>query len=220
MNKLNIIMYHYVRPIKGTDFYNIKGLELHKFERQLDFLEENYKIVTLEEIKLAISNKIRLPNNSCWLTFDDGFLDHYKYVLPELKKRKLQGTFFPAVGPIFSNKILDVHAIHFIIATMSNPKELKQNLDKLCLKNNIKEEDLLLLWKNYGKPNRFDEASTIYVKRLLQHALPEDMRSVIIEKLFEKCLGFMPNELCSKLYMTEKQISELISERYACRQSW
>ena len=36
-----------------------------------------------------------IPENSCLLTFDDGYKDHIDYVLPELMKRKLQGSFFP-----------------------------------------------------------------------------------------------------------------------------
>ena len=41
MNKLNIIMYHYVRESKKTKFPNIKSLELKEFKNQLDFLKKN-----------------------------------------------------------------------------------------------------------------------------------------------------------------------------------
>ena len=59
MLELTIIMYHYVRPIKVSSFPGIKGLELKAFCRQLDYLEENYRIVSTEEvIEACLKNSI------------------------------------------------------------------------------------------------------------------------------------------------------------------
>ena len=80
MSDLTIIMYHYVRPIRGSEFPGIKGLELEGFKRQLDFLEENYSIVTTEQVIDAVIKDKKLPKNACWLTFDDGYKDHYIYM--------------------------------------------------------------------------------------------------------------------------------------------
>jgi len=71
MNDLTIVMYHYVRPIKGSRFPGIKGLELEGFKRQLDYLSEKFYIVSTERIIDAIKNGSKLPSNACWLTFDD-----------------------------------------------------------------------------------------------------------------------------------------------------
>ena len=46
MSELSIVMYHYVRPIKGSKFPGIKGLELDGFKQQLDYLTENLNIVS------------------------------------------------------------------------------------------------------------------------------------------------------------------------------
>ena len=40
MKNITIIMYHYVRPIKGSSYPLIKGLELDEFKTQLNFLEK------------------------------------------------------------------------------------------------------------------------------------------------------------------------------------
>lgn len=48
MTDLTIIMYHYVRPIVGSKFPGIKGLELEGFKRQLDYLESHFEIVSPE----------------------------------------------------------------------------------------------------------------------------------------------------------------------------
>ena len=50
MSALTIVMYHYVRPISKSEFKGIKGLEIEGFERQLDYLEENFCIVDTEMI--------------------------------------------------------------------------------------------------------------------------------------------------------------------------
>ena len=76
---VNIVMYHYVRPIIGSKFPGIKGLELDGFKRQLDYLTENFTIVNTEEVVNGIRKGAKLPNNACWLTFDDGYKDHYKF---------------------------------------------------------------------------------------------------------------------------------------------
>ena len=41
MNECKIVMYHYVRPIKNSKYPNIKGLELHGFQRQIEFFKKN-----------------------------------------------------------------------------------------------------------------------------------------------------------------------------------
>ena len=57
MQKINIITYHYVRPIKDSKFPNIKGLELKKFIYQLDYLKKNYKFISYEDIKNHLKKK-------------------------------------------------------------------------------------------------------------------------------------------------------------------
>ena len=101
MSDLTIVMYHYVREIKGSDYPNIKGLEFDGFKRQLDYLSVNFSIITAEQLlSFAIGEEKKLPLNACLLTFDDGFKDHIQYVLPELKLRNLQASFFPPARPI------------------------------------------------------------------------------------------------------------------------
>ena len=50
MQNLTIVTYHYVRPIKKSSYPLIKGLELESFKIQLDYLEKNYKIITMESL--------------------------------------------------------------------------------------------------------------------------------------------------------------------------
>ena len=86
MSNLTIVMYHYVRPIKESKFPGIKGLELEGFKRQLDYLSENFSIVSTEEVVNATKYATPLPKDACWLTFDDGYKSIITNVLPIIKK--------------------------------------------------------------------------------------------------------------------------------------
>ena len=167
--ELTIVMYHYVRPIAGSEYPGIKGLEIEKFKKQLDFFEENYSIISTEQLIETVLKNKNLPHNACWLTFDDGYKDHFQYVMPELLKRKITGAFFPPKIAITESKMLDVNSLHHILSCSKSSEKLLQDLNHLCSENGISDEELNLYYKKYGIANRFDNASTIYIKRILPY---------------------------------------------------
>ena len=93
-------MYHYVRNIKGSNYPGINGLEYNSFKKQLDFLTNNYNIITTYQLFDTINSGAELPPKPCLLTFDDGYKDHVNFVLPELLSRNLHGAFFPVAETI------------------------------------------------------------------------------------------------------------------------
>ncbi len=212
MQDLTIVMYHYIGPTADIKYPGIKSLELEGFKRQLDYLQERFTIVNVDQILAYINNKHALPKKACWLTFDDGHKNHYKYVLPELKKRKLQGSFFPPRDAIKNSNVLDVNSIHHILAKCNNLPKLRETLDKLCLEASIKRSELKNFWKKYGVANRFDDEITMYVKRMLQHALSDENRNFIIKKLFQEYVGVSQKELSDEIYMSVLEVCELVKE--------
>lgn len=211
-NNLTIIMYHYVRPLLGSKSPNVKGLEYTNFIKQLDYLEENYKIISVEEIIYLINKNKIIPKKSCWLTFDDGFTDHFKYVYPELKKRGVQGSFFPPCGPILENKMIDVHMVQHILANCKNIKFLKNEIIKLSLDASISYSEIKKTKKKYFSPGRFDDGTTSYVKRMLQFVLPYNIRTEIIKNLFKKYVGVSQKKFSKELYMSVSNIKKLIND--------
>ena len=119
-----IVMYHYVRPIVGTKYEGIKGLEFERFIEQLDYLSKEYQVISAHELISAINEKDYIPENSVVLSFDDGYKDHFKYVFPELRKRRISGTFFPISRAVNQNIILDVNKLHYVLAVQSNVEDL------------------------------------------------------------------------------------------------
>jgi peptidoglycan/xylan/chitin deacetylase (PgdA/CDA1 family) len=211
MTDLTIVMYHYIRPIIGSEFPGIKGLEIEGFKRQLDFLENNYSIVSSKQVIDKIIKNKELPSKACWLTFDDGYKDHYQYVLPELISRNLSGAFFPPRVAIKENKVLDVNSIHHILSCSDDINKLVSDLNDLCPKLGMTNEQIHAYYKEYGVANRFDNADTIFIKRMLQHVLPEQIRNEITSILFEKIVGIPEAKFSSRLYMSIDEVRKLVS---------
>jgi len=202
-------MYHYVREIRNSKFPNIKGLEFEGFKRQLDYLENNYTIIDASQL-IEFMNGGGIPDRSCLLTFDDGYKDHIKYVMPELLRRKLHGSFFPPVKPVAERELLDVNGIHFILASCTDLEKLVSELNELCLASNIGSNELSKYWALYGVANRFDGKQVIYVKRMLQHVLPVEIRKRITEILFQRYVGKDTKTFADDLYLSVDEAKKLV----------
>lgn len=211
MSGLTIITYHYVRPIIDSEFPRIKGLEIEGFKRQLDFLQKNYSMVSTDQVIDRIINNKPLPLKACWLTFDDGYKEHYKYVFPELVNRNLSGAFFVPSSPIKEHKMLGINSIHHILASVKDVNILVKDLKNLCIKFGLSKNEISEYHKKYAIPNRFDNAETKFFKNMLQHGLPEQMRIEMISILFQKFLGVTETEFSNNFYLNFDEIKKLIS---------
>jgi len=203
-------MYHYVREIRRSEFPGIKGLEVEGFRRQLDHLAQNYNFVTADQVVAAAKYGHTLPEDAVWLTFDDGYKDHHMYVLPELVKRGVQGSFFVPSKPILDRVVMDVNSVHYILASGMSPNSIAGRLNHLCLESGVTREELSGFWAEYAVGNRFDSAEIIYIKRMLQHALPMAIRGKIVDTLLKEFVKIDSDELAQQLYLTVGEVRELI----------
>ena len=207
-------MYHYVRPLHNSKFPDIKGLELKKFENQINYFKRHYNFISVNEMLDAIYENKDVPKNSIVLTFDDGLKDGYTHVFPILKKFKIQGLFFPVGKTIEEKIVLDVHKIHFILATCNDKKNLVNEIFRIIDKNKIKF-DLKTPHTYFSKlavANRFDSKEIIFIKRILQRELPEELRVKIINDLFIKFLKTDDEEFSSKLYFSHEEMKEMLED--------
>lgn len=95
-----VLMYHSVNPRSD---YALRKLIVspQSFERQMRFLKENnYNVVTLEELGELLGKKKKLPPKTVAITFDDGYRDNYTYAFPVLKKYNLPATIFVIINEI------------------------------------------------------------------------------------------------------------------------
>lgn len=209
---LTIVMYHYVRDLERSRYPRIKGRSEADFIRQLDYIAARYTVVRAEEVIAAANGAGRLPENACWLTFDDGYRDHYDVAFPLLHARGWQGSFFPPARAITEGRLLDVNKVHFILAVQPDPAPLIAAIRDFVSahqgKNEVRSFDDY--WNELAKPFRWDPADVIFVKRILQHALPEALRDELTGRLFDRFVAVPPEAFAAELYASPEQLKLMI----------
>lgn len=214
MSAVTIVMYHYVRPLARTAYPRLTGLDLAKFEGQLDYLTAHYHVVSLAEVIAAVQEKRSLPERAAVLTFDDGYADHYHHALPALRRRGLGGAFFPPTEALIERRVLDVNKIHFILAATTDRQPLVQMVEAAVMGAGD-EFDLAGLdeyRRRYWQANRFDDAETIYIKRMLQTALPQALRARITDELFRRHVSADERSFADDLYLSTDQLVEMAGQ--------
>lgn len=205
-------MYHYVRDLKNSRYPEIKGLSVEKFIAQLDYLSAHHTIVSMEQVIRAFRGECHLPDNAVLLTFDDGYLDHYLTVFPMLQARGMVAAFYPPVQSVLEHKVLDVNKVHYILANAS----VKGLLDEIKhFVSNYQAQYALETYAHYyqrlASPNRFDTAEVIFIKRLLQRALPDTARKALLNYLFDTCVEVKESVLARELYMSVEQLHLMLN---------
>ena len=208
-NILTIVMYHYVRELPYTRYPKINGLLVSQFREQLKYFEKHYQFVTEDECLNAIYSKGEMPSNALLLTFDDGYIDHFINVFPVLEEKGIQGCFFPPGKPILENKVLDVNKIQFILASCHNIHEIINEIYKLL--DNYRSEYALesneFYFSKYSKyKSSYDPNEIVFIKKLLQFGLKEEIRTLILDKLFRKYVTIDEEGFACELYMNIDQL--------------
>ena len=216
-SEVTVVMYHYVRDLKNSRYPNIKGLDIEKFKKQIKFFKENYNFVRIEDLIEYYKNpkEKELPEKAILLTFDDGYKDHYTYVLPVLLENNIQGSFYIPTKCFQDKKVLDVNKIHFILESCIGEEEkILKEIEEYLEKN--KDSRILLSYDDYFKEyaidSRFDKKEVIFIKRMLQVVLPEDYRKKLVDILFKKYVCTIGDKIISErafweeLYLTPEQI--------------
>jgi hypothetical protein len=157
---LTIVMYHYVRDLARSRYPRIKGRTLEEFRGQLDYIASRFTVVTAQQVVAAICGEEPIPENAAWLTFDDGYLDHYTNVFPLLFERGWQGAFFPPSQTVLNGKLLDVNKIHFILGAQPQSdaiiREIKAALDMQSADQGGRSFEHY--WNEFARPTRYDPA--------------------------------------------------------------
>lgn len=213
-DKLTVVMYHYVRDLKNSRYPEIKGCDVRLFKEQIGFLKKHYNFVTVEQVLKSYWEGQDLPNKAVLLTFDDAYKDHFEYVFPILEHEHIQGAFYPPVKAVTEHTVLDVNKIHFILASTPTEKFDKLLNEIMFQLNNYRDEYQLESFEYYfdklAIANRFDPKEVIFVKRLLQVELEEELRKKITDDIFMKVVGIDESSFSRELYMSIDQIKCMV----------
>ena len=215
--KLHIVMYHYVRDLAHSRYPNIKALDYSLFRTQIEYLKSKFTFISAEELSAAVNGGDNLPQNSVLLTFDDGYIDHYTNVFPLLKNNRIP-AFFSMPGMIIAeNKLLDINKIHFILASSDTPIIKDRIFDLL---NYYRGKEFVIpdnqnLYAEYAVASRFDDPDVVFIKRVLQTALDENLRNKIASQLFREFVSCSEETFSKELYMSYDQV-KLMKDSNMC----
>lgn len=212
--RVTIVMYHFVRDLRRSRYPEIKGLDLVDFAEQIEYIRRYYDPITMEDlIEAARSGNCHLPPNAVLLTFDDGYVDHFADVFPILRTHRIQGSFFPPAKAILEHRILDVNKIHFVLAAVEDKLRIIRFIFSEIEKNRASHrlDKPESYYEKLAVPNRYDAAEVVFIKRVLQMALPEELRANIADRLFGQFVTNDEQAFASELYMSAEQLTHMRS---------
>ena len=88
--RLTILTYHSINDEINPD----ETVTPEEFEKQLQYIKENYKVISLEDAVEYLQTDIKKISDSIVITFDDGYSDNYHNAYPLLKKHNFPATIF------------------------------------------------------------------------------------------------------------------------------
>ena len=104
-----------------------------------------------------------------------------------------------------------MNLIHHILSCADDLQQLVFSVKTHCFDQGISESNINTYYDEYAVPDGFDNADTIYVKRMLQHVLLERLRSTIAERIFKEFVGLSVAEFSSEHYMSVSEVQELVN---------
>ncbi|MFQ5685694.1 MAG: polysaccharide deacetylase family protein [Candidatus Scalindua sp.] len=133
---LTILTYHSISNEIAPD----ETVTPEDFEKQLQYIEENYKVISLEKAIEFLQTDIEKASSSIVITFDDGYSDNYYNAYPLLKKHNFPATIFLISSFINNNggKYLSPSQIHEM--KNNNISFGSHTISHQILTNLIKEE--------------------------------------------------------------------------------
>lgn len=111
MKGLPIVSYHGIESKEGEyswlEAERVYIVSLQKFRTQLDQLsQEGFTTLSLNELDEWLDGKSTLGKPSV-LTFDDGHVSHFEYVVPLLKQKQFKAIFFVPVSLVGQKEHMD-----------------------------------------------------------------------------------------------------------------
>jgi len=211
---LHILMFHYVR--NNEDYsYDCYARRFSEFESQINFLSKNLDVASPGDTEKIEYYLLRDDKSACLLTFDDGYKDH-ALCSKFLQSKSISAIFFPPINAV-KGELLDVNAIHYLIGERSISKdELLKYIVLQVKEKNLRIRSFIGLpvtieeYLRQGAVSRYDDASTTFIKRLLQRDIVDDS---IRRDVIHKCLSFFSNlnisEHAKDLYLSAQEMQQM-----------
>ncbi|MGQ8870465.1 polysaccharide deacetylase family protein [Myroides sp. TSA_177.3] len=130
--KPRILYWHGVDYLKDS-VLEAESFEYKVFKDQIDFLEKNYEIVSIDDFYYRISNN-KITGKEVVLTFDDGYRNNLTVVAPFLKEKEIPFTVFISTNNITHNKLFPTSILRLVLLGSTIDKV---NIDSISFYENI-----------------------------------------------------------------------------------
>jgi peptidoglycan/xylan/chitin deacetylase (PgdA/CDA1 family) len=162
----------------------------------------------MEQVIDALTGGEPLPPRALLLTFDDGYADHYTYAFPILDEMGLQGSFFPSARSALRGGVLAPNKVHLVLASVDDPATIARSVldwvEHHGERYGLEPADRYRA--RYATSTRFDGPEVGFVKRMLQHGLPDAPRAALLDALFDRFVGIAEATLAEELYASTDQL--------------
>lgn len=192
-----LVNYHYVEDPRD-DFSGIHPCSASEFERQIAFLSDNFRLVSIPDVFRAAQGNS--AERLCAITFDDGLKDQYDYAVPILKKYQAPATFFIITGT-FTGFVPTPHKTHTLFSSYQS-EELVDLANEFFGKKYFIPKDRRLTDKR-----QWDDVFTANFKETMI-ILPADIKDRLLNQLL-KNLNYDEKEAASKTFMSEDEVYRL-----------
>jgi len=199
-NNFTVVMYHHI----NEDINLFNSISFNEFKSQIDYLNKKFNILSPENFYDKFSKKT-INKEDCILTFDDGYLSHYKYAFKYLKKKNLKAFFFPLIN--IKNKF-GLHTVNKIQLILNL---VKKKPDRLILIQNLLKKKRINLSKivstNILKKyrNSYYNENILHLRSSLQRILPISVRINLINEIYKTIV----NQNFSNFYCKIDQLKEI-----------
>jgi hypothetical protein len=119
-------------------------------------------------------------------------------------------VFFPAASALIDRRVLNVNKVQCILAA-SNVSRLVERIEAAVAERPAlpRPDEYRRQW---WKASRWDPPEVVYVKRLLQDALPEGVRRPLVDELFRSLISADERAFADELYMTVDDARAMLAD--------
>jgi peptidoglycan/xylan/chitin deacetylase (PgdA/CDA1 family) len=197
-----VLMYHYVRPSSSSQ-PGYHALDIDAFDAQLEHVARRHTAVGWPEVRDALDGRGTLPDDAVLLTFDDGLVDHHRWVLPRLAARAVPGVFF-VLAREPGDALAVGHALHVLVAALGVGTAREAVIDRLPPPVRLRHATLEAA-RVAADPTDPDDAW----RRPLQRELARDAGPAI-DDLVSRHVGPSP-DIAASVYLAPAQLNDLVA---------
>ena len=199
-----LVNYHYVRN-PSADWGGIHPCPVAEFDRQIKFLSENYKIVSIPEVYTSARANAR--ERVCAITFDDGLRDQYENAAPILKKYGAVVIFF-VITRTLSGEVPDAHKMHIVNSKMGVMALIDAfNVFLANTHPNFLEQFKIPKDRRITELRKYDDIPNANFKETMTN-VPAEIRNSFLDKIFSD-LGLNERKISREMFVSIEELRDL-----------